>query len=131
MGTGTGILAVACAKLGAARVLAIDKNLLAIRTTQRNIVRNGLDGRVNMVAAESLAVLRAPSDLLMMNLEWSALQEVLAMGEWLNYRWVILSGFLEKQWDQLNRYIPPAFHLLHRVTVDGWLTVTISSDSQC
>jgi ribosomal protein L11 methyltransferase len=128
MGTGTGILAVSCAKLGAVRVLAIDKKLLAIRTAQRNILLNGLEQRVNIVAAESLAVLKAPSELLIMNLEWTALQRFLATSEWLSYRWVILSGFLERQWDELKRYIPSAFHLSHQVTIDGWLTLTISTD---
>ncbi len=127
MGTGTGILAVSCAKLGAARVLAVDKNFLAIRTAKKNIQLNGLEHRVSLVAAESLAVLNEPSELLIMNLECSTLRQFLATGEWLSYQWVILSGFLDKQWDQLKRYLPPAFHLFHQVTIDGWLTVTIAT----
>ena len=130
MGTGTGILAISCVKLGVARVLAIDKNPLAIRTAQKNILLNGMEHQVKLFVGESLGILRAPSELLIMNLEYYALQCLLAEREWLRYRWVILSGFLEGQWDELSRCIPPVFRLQHRTTVDGWLTVTISKDGR-
>jgi ribosomal protein L11 methyltransferase len=129
MGTGTGILAISCGKLGASRVFAVDKNPLAIRTARKNIFLNGMEHRVKLCVAESLGALKAPSELLIMNLEWPALQKILAEGEWLSYRWVILSGFLERQWDELNRRLPSAFCPRHRVTVDGWLTATVSRDN--
>jgi hypothetical protein len=81
---------------------------------------------VRVIVADRLGAIKVPSGLLIMNLEWPALKQLLAGNEWLSYRWVILSGFLERQWDQLQGFLPPAFHLRHRVAVDGWLTVTIS-----
>jgi ribosomal protein L11 methyltransferase len=126
MGTGTGILAIACGALGAARVLAIDKVPLAIRVARKNILLNGVEDRVKALAAEDLRVLKAPSELLVMNLEWPSLQHLLRGNEWLSYQWIVLSGFLERQWDSLTAHIPPAFHIHHRITIDDWLTVTIA-----
>lgn len=126
MGTGTGILAVSCAALGAARVLAIDKNPLAVQVARKNILLNGMADRVKLLVAEDLSVLKAPSELLVMNLEWPSLQRLLVGNEWLNYPWVVLSGFLEKQWERLQTTIPPAFRVRGQVSVDDWLTVTIS-----
>jgi len=37
LGTGTGVLAIAAAKLGCKKILAVDRNLLAARTAQKNI----------------------------------------------------------------------------------------------
>jgi ribosomal protein L11 methyltransferase len=128
LGTGTGILAISCAVLGVERVLAIDNRLLAIRTARKNILLSGMDHRVKLLVAESLCALRAPSELLVMNLERPVLDRFLLEPEWLSYRWVILSGFLERQWDKLKAYIPTAFCLHHRVMVDGWVTVTVSRD---
>lgn len=126
MGAGTGILAVSCGALGAARVLAIDKNPLAIRAAARNVFLNRMQNRVELVVAEDLRVVKVPSDLLMMNLEPPILERLLAGDDWRAYPWVILSGFLEKQWDRVKINIPPAFRIWRWETVDGWQTVTLS-----
>jgi len=125
MGTGTGILAISCRLLGASRVLAIDKNPLAVRVARKNILLNGVENFVKVLAADDLNVLKAPSDLLIMNLEWPSLMQLLARNDWLDYRWVILSGFLEKQWDKLKVHLPPVFRIQSRETIEDWLTVTL------
>ena len=48
VGTGSGILAIAAAKLGAEDVLAIDIDPLAVRTAQENVDKNGLWERVTV-----------------------------------------------------------------------------------
>jgi ribosomal protein L11 methyltransferase len=126
MGTGTGILAICCAVLGAARVFAIDKNPLAIRVARKNVFLNRVEDRVGVLVADDLKVLEAPGELLVMNLEGPSLEQLLAKDEWLRYRWVILSGFLKSHWDKLRVRIPPAFRLQDQETVDNWLTVTFS-----
>ena len=50
VGTGSGILALAAAKLGAERVVAIDRDLSACRMAQANAHRNGLAKVVTVVA---------------------------------------------------------------------------------
>lgn len=132
MGTGTGILAIACAILGASRVLAIDRNPLAARAARRNILLNGVEDRVKVLVAGDLCVLKEPSDLLIMNLEWPSLLQLLPRSEWLNYRWIVLSGSLERQWDKIRIHIPPAFRVLHREIVEDWHTVVLSTlDPEC
>lgn len=126
MGTGTGILAVSCGALGAAKVLAVDRNPLAMRVAARNIFLNGLQDRVDLLIANDLGAVKTPSNLLVMNLELAILQQLLTGSDWLGYPWLILSGFLEKQWDKLREQIPPAFHIRRRETIDDWLTVTIA-----
>jgi ribosomal protein L11 methyltransferase len=53
VGTGSGILAIAAAKLGAGQVLALDIDPTAVRTARENVARNGV-GQVVQVAAGSV-----------------------------------------------------------------------------
>lgn len=54
VGTGSGILAIAAAKLGAARVLAIDLDPLAVTIAQENVLTNQVEDRVQVVAGNLL-----------------------------------------------------------------------------
>ncbi|HBT46512.1 MAG TPA: 50S ribosomal protein L11 methyltransferase [Peptococcaceae bacterium] len=48
VGTGSGILAIACALLGARTVIAVDNDSVAVRTARENVKRNGLEGKVKV-----------------------------------------------------------------------------------
>ena len=52
IGTGSGILAIAAALLGAAEVLAVEADGLACETARRNIAVNGVGGRVRVLELE-------------------------------------------------------------------------------
>lgn len=54
VGTGSGILAITAAKLGAAAVVASDVDSLAVRVAQENITRNGLEGKVAVLEGDLL-----------------------------------------------------------------------------
>jgi ribosomal protein L11 methyltransferase len=58
LGTGSGVLAIAAARLGTPRVFACDIDPLAVRVAQENVRRNGVQDRVS-VAQGSLAELLA------------------------------------------------------------------------
>ena len=49
LGTGSGILAIAAAKLGAGRVLAVDNDPVAVRAARDNVIANGVQGAVRVV----------------------------------------------------------------------------------
>jgi ribosomal protein L11 methyltransferase len=50
LGTGSGLLAIAAAKLGAAAVLALDTDPVAVATAAENVRRNGVADRVTVAA---------------------------------------------------------------------------------
>ena len=58
VGTGSGILAIAAALLGAARVLALDVDPVAVDIARQNVAVNGVEGRVQVLEGSLDAVLR-------------------------------------------------------------------------
>ena len=62
VGTGTGILAIAAARLGAASVLALDIDPGAVEAARENVQLNGVESIVKVEEASVEAVLRARAD---------------------------------------------------------------------
>jgi len=54
IGTGSGILAIAAARLGARRVLAVDEDPVAVAVARENVRRNGVGSRVRVVCGDGL-----------------------------------------------------------------------------
>jgi ribosomal protein L11 methyltransferase len=67
LGTGSGILAIAAAKLGAGRVVACDTDPIACETAGRNVEANAVLDRVSVVDAEA-GWKSGPYDLIVANL---------------------------------------------------------------
>lgn len=68
VGTGSGILAVAAAKLGAGRVVAIDLDPVACRVAAENVNRNGADGKVQVVQGNLLDRVEGSAGLVVSNI---------------------------------------------------------------
>jgi ribosomal protein L11 methyltransferase len=98
LGTGSGLLSVAAARLGAEKVVAVDLNPLAVRTAFRNIRLNGLEDRVIAVQgrAENIMV-GAPIDLLIANIHFPVMALVVASPVFWTTPFFILSGLLRSQ----------------------------------
>ncbi len=77
LGTGSGVLAIAAVKLGAARVLAVDCDPDALASARENLRLNGLEDRVALHEADlaRLATLRLPrADVVLANLTAGVLE---------------------------------------------------------
>ncbi|AJE02082.1 50S ribosomal protein L11 methyltransferase [Geobacter pickeringii] len=68
LGSGTGILAVAAVRLGAASVVAVDIEPAAARSCAANVRLNGMEGRVHTVCGELATVGGSGYDLLLANI---------------------------------------------------------------
>jgi len=103
VGSGSGILAIAMARLGAREVVAAECDPLAYETLVENVERNGVGQRVRCVhALVDTAWLsgRGPFDGVAANLQ-SGILEPLVPGLFGALRpggWLIVSGILDQQW---------------------------------
>jgi ribosomal protein L11 methyltransferase len=92
LGTGTGLLALAGASLGCRQVLAIDNNMLAAATASRNIRLNNLQRRALVVNGLAQSCADLPADLLVANIGYPVLKELLTEENLRHHRWLVLSG---------------------------------------
>ncbi|MDI6710011.1 MAG: 50S ribosomal protein L11 methyltransferase [Bacillota bacterium] len=68
VGTGSGILAIAAAKLGAGEIRAVDEDPIAVRVARENVERNGAAGQVHVREGDLLNGLPGPADLIVANI---------------------------------------------------------------
>ncbi len=70
LGSGSGILAIAAVKLGAARAIGIEIDAEANEVASRNAERNGVLGRVQFLEGDAgvLAALAGPADMILSNI---------------------------------------------------------------
>jgi ribosomal protein L11 methyltransferase len=68
IGTGSGILAIAAARLGVADVYAVDSDPDAIASATANVERNGLQARVRCAVADAATLDTPPASLVVANL---------------------------------------------------------------
>lgn len=68
VGCGSGILSIASGKLGASRVLAIDTDENAVRITQENAERNGLDTVIQAIKNDKLKDIDFKADIIVANI---------------------------------------------------------------
>lgn len=68
VGTGTGILAMSAARLGAKEVMAIDCDLQAVRVARENIKNNQLENRIQVIHNDLLVGIGREADVLTANI---------------------------------------------------------------
>jgi len=68
VGTGTGILAITAAKLGAAQVLAVDLDEVAVKVARENVQLNGVQDKIEVLHGNLLDKVSQPVDLVIANI---------------------------------------------------------------
>ena len=125
LGTGTGLLALAAARLGGRRVLAVDNNLLAVRTARRNVWLNRLEESVLPIQGRAEDAVQLPADLLVANVHYDAMQRLISAKSLASKRWLVLSGLLRGEVKDLERQLAQLpVNLLRRWECEGtWFTL--------
>jgi len=106
IGAGTAILSMAAARLGAARVVAVEVDPLACDAARENVVLNQVGDRVEIreeaATPESLVAL-GPADGVLANIESGGLRPLLGglRGALAPQGWLILSGILATERDEM------------------------------
>jgi ribosomal protein L11 methyltransferase len=102
LGTGTGLLALAAARLGSRLNLAVDLNLLAAKTAEKNVRLNHLDEQIAVVQGDAEAFVDCPSDLLIANIHYDVMQRLICTKGFAAQKRFILSGLLRSEAKQVR-----------------------------
>lgn len=117
-GCGSGILAIAAARLGASPVIGLDIDPQAVLSTRDNASIN----RVELTALTGEADLPAPADIVVANILSTPLKLLapILSSLVLPGGYLVLSGVLERQIDEVAQCYDPALKLAPWRTRDGW-----------
>ena len=102
LGTGTGLLALAAARLGCKINLAVDLNLLAAKTAAKNVRLNNLERRVAVVQGYAEDIIAFPADLLIANIHYEIIKKLIRTKSFAAKKRFILSGLLRSEAKQVR-----------------------------
>lgn len=125
-GCGSGVLALAAARLGFAPVTAVDNDPLAVASSRRNAAANGLELDVYEADVTDGAVPLPNVEVCVANLLQGPILELAARiqdGPW-RPRHLILSGLLADQGDEVVAALG-GYTLVARQQASGWLALTL------
>jgi len=97
LGTGTGLLALAAARMGCSKVLAVDLTLLAARTAQKNVRLNGLSTRILVAQGDAEKFMDFTSDLVVTNVHYDVMKNLIGTSGFLKKKRFILSGLMRSE----------------------------------
>jgi ribosomal protein L11 methyltransferase len=121
LGTGTGLLAIAAAMLGAGQVEALDNNPLAVAVARKNILLNNCADRVRAREFDLLAGLPdMRRDLVVLNLYKGLLEQLFARPDFWQGRYYLVSGFLPGMEADLLAALPQGLNMIDRRGREQW-----------
>ncbi len=97
LGTGTGLLALAAARLGIERIVGIDLNHLAAQTARRNVRLNQLENRIVIAHGRAEEMIAYPTDLLIANIHYDVMHYLIKSKGFLAKKQFILSGLMRSE----------------------------------
>jgi ribosomal protein L11 methyltransferase len=126
VGTGSGILAIAAARLGAAEVVATDIDAAALEAARANAERNGVTDRIRFVKSDLLRKVAGKFDLVLANLLTPLIKDLAwqlrskgALSEggiWIG------SGVSTEGWSEVKPLLSKlGYRLRHERILDGWV----------
>jgi ribosomal protein L11 methyltransferase len=127
LGTGSGVLALAAWRLGAASVEAIDNDEDALVNARENVRLNGGDSRIALRFADLRAAAIEPADIVTANLTGALLvsearhiRDLVKPGGQL-----ILAGFMTAESSDVTAAFVPPFEVAHATSEDEWHAVRL------
>jgi ribosomal protein L11 methyltransferase len=124
LGTGSGILALAAAKWGAEKVLAVDCNQLAVETALRNVSSNNESQRIEVRFGRAEDFIEEEADLVCANIHLQVIEPLVKKRAFFEKRWFILSGVFEKDVKEIERRLTPKpVEIVRRLQEGNWLTL--------
>jgi len=125
LGTGTGILAIAAALLGAKKVVAVDLNPLCVKTAARNVELNHQEEIIHVLEGKAEDFVDDPADLIVANIHYEVIRRLLEKGSFHEKTKLIISGLMRSQFREIKRQLERrGFKLLREWDHDTtWFTI--------
>ena len=129
VGTGSGILALAAAKLGASNVEAYDIDENAVKSARENCILNGLQDKIVVENANLLDKTAGTFDVVLANITADVLIMLSqSLGDYVKEDGIIIiSGIiLKRENDVKNAFIKAGFDILERINMGEWVAFKLA-----
>lgn len=131
IGTGTGILAIAAAKLGAAKVIAGDFDAVAVKQAKKNAQINGVEDKLTIINSDLLTAIPQgeKADVIVANLVTNAVLALLpTLPPYLKEKGtLIVSGIIDERLDDVRRAADAmGFTWVDEQYRSGWYAVKLT-----
>lgn len=125
LGTGTGLLALAAARLGCEHIVGVDLNLLAAQTAVRNVRLNRLESRIVIAQGRAEHMIAYPTELLIANIHYDVMHHLVNNRGFLVKKRFILSGLMRGEAKHIvNLLQRQPVKIIKQWTQDGiWHTI--------
>lgn len=105
LGTGTGILAIAAALLGAKEVVAVDLNPLCVKTAAKNVELNHQEEIIRVFKGKAQDFADDPADLVVANMHYEVIRCFLEKGSFHEKTKLIISGLMRSQCREIKKQL--------------------------
>ncbi len=122
LGTGTGILSIACLKMGAKVAFSLDYNNLSVETAKKNRSLNGLEEKMHLWLGDARDFLHVPSDLLLANMHDQVIDRITDLEAFYSRKYYLLSGLLGHEGHLLEEKLKGRLALLYTHQENFWFT---------
>jgi len=123
VGTGTGILGISCAKLGAERVICVDIDKKAAEIARENAMINHVEDRV-VIINRDVTTIHEPFDLIVANLTAKILMRLRThlMSLIENNGYLVISGIIDQNKSDIeSHFLTDGFALHHIIAEKEWV----------
>lgn len=131
IGTGSGILAIAAAKLGASAVIGIDCDPIAVKSARSNVELNQVADRVSLYQGDLLTGIQATADLIVANLTADLIKVLAAQLDsiLLPGGRAILGGIITARLAEVQDNLREAGYVTTETrTQDDWVTLVVQKE---
>lgn len=124
LGTGSGILAISSAKLGAKNILAVDIDEKSVKVAKENAIINGVDDKINLICSDLFTAIKDKYDLIICNILTKIILPLIpSIKDYINPSgFLILSGIMENEAVQIKGKLDEEkFTVLETLQKDEWV----------
>jgi len=130
VGTGSGILGIAAAKLGARRAAGVDTDQVAVQAAVANAAHNGVAATFDLWQGALESVVERGWDVVVVNILAPVIVELLRTGDLLGYvapaGRLVLSGIIDVQAPEVETAVMQAGGaVVERLVVRDWVTLVV------
>ena len=131
VGTGSGILAIAAARLGANQLLAVDTDPIAVQAAQANAAINLVEDQITVLTGSLGVVPAGKWDVIFVNILAPVIIKLLTQEGLMNYLAdsgrIIFSGIIDQQLPNVETALTQASgHIEQKLLIRDWVTLIVS-----